>query len=319
MFRTTRWMAWVLFGLAVSVSNACGGDKDKGGSAGSGGASPDSGGSGGQVSGGSGGERAGSGGSGSDTTTGQPSAGGAGGAESPDDDRDAGTQTEPRGGSGGSAAEGGSGGTSAIGGTGGVPAGGSSGSVGTLETGGVGGGSESGGTGGASESGGAGGAAGSGGTGGASGSGEMDETAAQCVRDAEAAGQTISDCETCLCESDNCQTEMNAIKDDAVANALATCGKANTCAGQCCLCSTDGHGDTCNISNYATGVCADEVETAAGATPGAGLVNVGAVMANCTNSGPADNACARITRLETCAAAKCASECPRVVVACPPE
>jgi hypothetical protein len=117
--------------------------------------------------------------------------------------------------------------------------------------------------------------------------------------------------------SDKCQAEMNAIKDDATANALATCGKANACAGQCCLCSTDGQGDTCGIANYGSGVCADEVETAAGATPGAGLLNAGTVTTNCANAGPADNACARVTRLETCAANKCASECPRVAVACP--
>jgi hypothetical protein len=146
----------------------------------------------------------------------------------------------------------------------------------------------------------------------------VDQAAAQCVHDAEAAGQTITDCETCLCMTDNCQVEMNAIKDDVDANALATCGKANACAGQCCLCSTDGHGDTCGVANYATGVCADEVETAAGATPGAGLLNAATVMTNCANAGPEDNACARVTRLETCAAARCASECPRVVVACPP-
>jgi hypothetical protein len=132
-----------------------------------------------------------------------------------------------------------------------------------------------------------------------------------------AAGQTTTDCERCLCVAANCQAEMNAIKSDSNANALVTCSKANLCSGQCCLCNTNGQGDTCGYANYATGDCADEVETAAGVTPGAGLGNAGTVTTNCAQAGPESNSCARVTRLAACAANKCAAECPSVVVACP--
>lgn len=329
MCRTTHCIAWLLFSLAVTTSSACGGDKD-GGSAGSGGAGSGAGGSGSGGTSGSTSARAGSGDSssgrgGSGAAAGQAGASGVRGADEGDDDSDAGMSPGGRGGSGGTAAEGGRGGASGSGaasGSGGASGsvgafgnGGTSGDAGESVSGGAGGGaSGSGGSGGASGSG----ASGSGGSGGGPDDGDVDEAAVQCVRDAEAAGQTITDCETCLCMSDNCQAEMNAIKDDVKANALATCGKENACAGQCCLCSTDGQGDTCGIQNYGTGVCADEVESAAGAMPGAGLLNAAAVMTNCTDAGPADNSCARVTRLVTCASAKCASECPRVVVSCPP-
>jgi hypothetical protein len=155
---------------------------------------------------------------------------------------------------------------------------------------------------------------------GASGGAGSDPATTQCIADVMASGTTVTDCERCLCETANCQTEMNALKGDTAANALIACTKTHNCSGQCCLCKTSGKGATCDSlgSNYATGDCAAEVETAAGVTPGAGaLTNGTKVKDACSDTGPDTNACARATRVATCATSKCKAQCPSVAVACP--
>jgi hypothetical protein len=155
---------------------------------------------------------------------------------------------------------------------------------------------------------------------GASGGAGSDPATTQCIADVMASGTTVTDCERCLCETANCQTEMSALKGDTAANALIACTKAHNCSGQCCLCKTNGKGATCDSlgGNYAMGDCAAEVETAAGVTPGAGaLTNGTKVKDACSDTGPDTNACARATRVATCATSKCKAQCPSVAVACP--
>jgi hypothetical protein len=164
------------------------------------------------------------------------------------------------------------------------------------------GGAEEGGSGGSSGNGGAGGNGGEGGSG-----GEVDQAAEQCVNDSMAAGQTITDCERCLCQTGVCQTQMNAIKDDVNANALVKCSQENMCSGQCCLC-----GDTCSLTNYGDGMCAAEAKVAAGVAPDSGLEAILTVMERCAEAGPEDSACARAARLSACALSNCAAMCPNL-------
>ncbi len=202
-------------------------------------------------------------------------------------------------GSGGTAT--GTGGTAA--GTGGQMAAGTGGSM-AMGTGGTGTGGATVGTGGMGAAGS--GAAGSAGAG--SDAGMVDPSVQSCLDGVMAAGTTVGDCERCLCQAGNCQTELMALKDDAAGNAVVACAKTNNCSGTCCLC-----GATCDAlgSNYAMGPCANEIETAAGVTPGAGAVTNGPmVMTNCATTGPDTNSCARSARLAQCSADKCASACP---------
>jgi hypothetical protein len=155
-------------------------------------------------------------------------------------------------------------------------------------------------TGGAGES-------GSGGSGGSGGGGDQDQAATQCLNDAMAAGQTITDCERCLCQTGVCQTETNAIKDDVNANALVKCSQENMCSGQCCLC-----GGTCGLQNYGDGPCASEAKVAAGVAPNSDIGAALTVMQQCAESGPEDSACARAARLSACALSKCAAMCPNL-------
>jgi hypothetical protein len=111
------------------------------------------------------------------------------------------------------------------------------------------------------------------------------------------------------------------LKGDAKANAVVNCSKANLCSGQCCLCATDGKGAMCDAlgGNFGTGKCANEILTAAGATPGGDLTtNAPLVMMNCTDTGTdTTNACTKASLLSKCANDKCAAMCPSVTVACP--
>jgi hypothetical protein len=110
-----------------------------------------------------------------------------------------------------------------------------------------------------------------------------------------------------LCQTDVCQTEMNAIKDDVNANALVKCSQEHMCSGQCCVC-----GATCGLQNYGDGPCAAEAKTAAGVAPNSGLEAALTVMQQCAESGPDDSACARAARLSACALGKCAAMCPNL-------
>lgn len=136
---------------------------------------------------------------------------------------------------------------------------------------------------------------------------EEDPDAVQCVDDARAGGLTITDCERCLCQTDVCQNEMNAIKDDQKASALVQCSQQNSCSGQCCLC-----GDTCDLGNYGDGPCAAEANVAAGVDANSGLEAALTVMNQCAESGPDDSPCARAARLSACALSKCAELCPNL-------
>jgi hypothetical protein len=132
-------------------------------------------------------------------------------------------------------------------------------------------------------------------------------TSAQCISDVMAAGTTVGTCEMCLCQIGKCQKELMALKGDTNGNALVKCTRDKMCSGQCCVC-----GAACDPlgANYGMGPCINEIETAAGVTPGAGaLTNGGAVMMNCATSGPDTNSCARAVRLGECAAMKCMTEC----------
>jgi hypothetical protein len=112
----------------------------------------------------------------------------------------------------------------------------------------------------------------------------------------------------CLCQLGKCNKELNALKGDTNGNALVKCSREKKCSGTCCVCGTS----MCGAfgENYGAGMCINEIETAAGVTPGAGaLVNGSAVMMNCAVAGPDTNSCARAVRLGECSAMKCMAEC----------
>lgn len=138
------------------------------------------------------------------------------------------------------------------------------------------------------------------------GTGEV--TSAQCLMDVMAAGTTVTACEMCLCQLGKCNKELTALKGDANGNALVKCSRDKDCSGTCCVCGVA----ECGAfgENYGMGPCSNEIETAAGVTPGAGaLTNGGAVMMNCAATGPDTSSCARASRLGECSAMKCAAEC----------
>jgi hypothetical protein len=147
-------------------------------------------------------------------------------------------------------------------------------------------------------------AAGSGGTSGSGGTG--DAAYEQCLSDAVNAGQEVGDCARCLCQADNCQARLNTATHDAKANAVVICSQQQSCTDLCCLCGSN----SCGSENYATGPCSDEIESAAGVTPGGGLLNALTVSAKCTRSATDDNSCYRATVLADCEREKCAEVCP---------
>jgi hypothetical protein len=156
--------------------------------------------------------------------------------------------------------------------------------------------------------GGGGGMGGSAGMGGAGGTMAMDPGDAQCLLDVMAAGTAVTACEMCLCKMDKCRAELMALKGDTNGNALVKCSREKKCSGTCCVCRVAECGAL--GENYGMGPCINEIETAAGVTPGQGaLVNGGTVMTNCAASGPATNSCARAVRLGECSAMKCMAEC----------
>lgn len=231
--------------------------------------------------------------------------GAAGGAASPTLGGSAGAAgMSPVTGSGGAT---GAAGAVAMAGNGGGAGAGTSGSAGATGT--AGGGAA--GTTGAS----GGGAAGTGGAAGAAGM-ASDPSIDQCLAGVTAAGMTITDCERCLCLVGNCQPEMTALQGDTKGNALVTCSKAHMCSGECCVC-----GAPCDKTlgtNYGMGPCLMEAETAAGVTPGAGvLANGTTVGMQCDPASTTDNSCAHATKVAKCATDKCKSVCPAVAVPCP--
>jgi hypothetical protein len=166
-------------------------------------------------------------------------------------------------------------------------------------------------TGGAGES--AGGAGEPAGGAGVAGQPSADVSADECVAALMAAGTTVTGCETCLCQPGNCQAELAALDGDVAGNAMIDCIRVNPCEGTCCLC-----GAVCDSAlgtNFGAGPCGAAVQTAAGVTPGIGTLaaieNAPTVMQNCAPTGPADNSCARATRLAACVSDKCADVCPR--------
>lgn len=149
--------------------------------------------------------------------------------------------------------------------------------------------------------------AGAGGTGATAGTGaQAGGPDATCLAGFEASGSTASmECRNCLCQPDNCVAELMAIDGDAAATAVVECGREAGCSGTCCLC-----GESCDIdpiATYGTGPCAAEIETAAGVTPGGGvLVNGTAVSTACMDTA---GSCGKASALGDCSAEKCATEC----------
>ena len=145
---------------------------------------------------------------------------------------------------------------------------------------------------------------------GAGGMAGTDVSADECIARVMAAGTTVTDCETCLCQPGNCQAELDAMDGNAPANAMIDCIKGANCDATCCLC-----GAMCDSggSNFGNGPCSDEIQTAAGVTPMTGVLggiaNGAMVMTNCSPDGPADNACAIASRLGACIKDKCAAMC----------
>jgi hypothetical protein len=132
--------------------------------------------------------------------------------------------------------------------------------------------------------------------------------AAQCAASVMAAGTTITDCERCLCQPGHCQAQLKALDGDKAGNALVACTKQKNCADLCCLC-----GATCDSlgANYGMGPCASELETAAGATPGAGVSNASILMMNCPTTASPATSCSRAAALGQCVKDKCADMCPK--------
>ena len=131
-----------------------------------------------------------------------------------------------------------------------------------------------------------------GGSGGAAGGG--DAAYDQCLSDALSAGQTVDDCTHCLCQVDKCQAELNVATHDAKANTVVICSEEKKCTDLCCLCGDS----SCTLNNYATGPCAAEVESAAGVTPGKGIISNGpTVSSQCARDAKQDNSCRRVAVL----------------------
>jgi hypothetical protein len=129
----------------------------------------------------------------------------------------------------------------------------------------------------------------------------------QCLNDAASAGQTVDDCTHCLCQADKCQAELNVATHDAKANIVVICSEEKKCTDLCCLCENS----SCDLSNYATGPCAAEVESAAGVTPGKGvLANGSTVSSKCARDAKDDNSCRRVALLARCELKKCPDACP---------
>ena len=150
---------------------------------------------------------------------------------------------------------------------------------------------------------GAAGSAGSAGTGGSAGSGGLPPVEG-CIEGLMSTGRTIGACERCACQPNGCAQYVSALRDDVLAVELMGCMSQNNCNQECCLC-----GGKCGVTTYGDGPCAEEIERAAGVTPGGGLGNVAGVMAACVAGGPEDNACAKASRLNFCMMDKCGSSC----------
>jgi hypothetical protein len=146
------------------------------------------------------------------------------------------------------------------------------------------------------------------GAGGAEMPGAGEVPSAQCLMDVMAAGTTVTACEMCLCQLGKCNKELTALKGDTNGNALVKCSREKKCSGTCCVCGVAECGTF--GENYGNGMCINEIETAAGVTPGAGAFTNGpTVMMNCAVTGPEMNSCARAVRLGECSAMKCMAEC----------
>ncbi|MFI5308125.1 MAG: hypothetical protein ACHQ53_12270, partial [Polyangiales bacterium] len=133
--------------------------------------------------------------------------------------------------------------------------------------------------------------------------------AEQCVASVMATGATITDCERCLCQPGHCQAQLKALDGDKAGNALVACTKQKNCADLCCLC-----GAMCDSlgANYGMGPCAAELETAAGATPGAGAAtNASILMMNCPTTASPATSCSRAAALGQCVKDKCMDMCPQ--------
>jgi hypothetical protein len=120
----------------------------------------------------------------------------------------------------------------------------------------------------------------------------------------EAGGQPITECEMCMCSVDGCLAHIDGMRNDGPGTEMLACVLEHSCDAQCCLC-----GAVCTLFNYGDGPCAAEIERAADLTPGAGLGNVDGIMMNCVPEGPADNSCAKASRMGVCISEKCASVC----------
>jgi hypothetical protein len=125
-----------------------------------------------------------------------------------------------------------------------------------------------------------------------------------CIEGLRMGGQPITECEMCMCQESGCLSHIDQMREDQAGTEMIACVLENQCDQQCCLC-----GAKCGLTNYGKGPCAPEIERAAGLTPGAGLSNVSGIMRYCVPDGPADNSCAKATRLGVCIAEKCASMC----------
>lgn len=143
---------------------------------------------------------------------------------------------------------------------------------------------------------------GSGGGGGESTGGPL--TYESCLDGLRAGGQPITACEECMCSESGCLAHIDGMREDAPGTEMIACVLENQCDQECCLC-----GAKCGLTNYGKGPCAREIETAAGLNPGAGLGNVAGIMRNCVPEGPADNSCAKASRMGVCIAEKCATMC----------
>ena len=153
--------------------------------------------------------------------------------------------------------------------------------------------------------------------------GSEDPSVTTCLSGITAAGRTVGDCERCLCQVGNCQTQLSALANDTNGNALVACAQTHTCWDQCCICGSSSAGAMCqgDYSDFGMGPCGNEVQTAAGLTPMSGtsgaIANGAMVMSKCDPAGTDDNSCSHATKLATCATAKCAAMCPQVKTVCP--
>jgi hypothetical protein len=122
----------------------------------------------------------------------------------------------------------------------------------------------------------------------------------------------VGDCARCLCQADNCRTQLTAATQDEKSNAVVICSQANGCTDVCCLCGDN----PCGLANYGTGPCASQVKVAAGVSAGSGLEAAATVSSKCARAATDDNSCHKVTVLADCQLDKCADVCPAATT-CP--